>query len=459
MPALSRRALLAATAGAWALAARPVRAAASGAATDPATDPSIDVAIVGAGAAGIAAARRIRAAGRRCVLLEGSGRIGGRCVTDLATFGVPFDRGAHWLHRPTRNPLIRLARELGLEVYPAPSEHGLRIGARPATRSEHAELKAALARAHRAIDRAAEEPADRSIAQALSQALPADLGSWQATVEFMLGPFDCARELAEVSAQDFAASDENGEDAFCRRGYGTLLARLADGLPVRLGTRVLRLTASGRGVELQTSAGALRAGAAIVTASTAALLEGGLRFEPEPVAHLAAAAQLRLGSYDHVVLELVGNPLGLRADELVFEKAAGARTAALLANVGGTALCQIDVAGRFGRELAAAGEPAMIAFARDWLVGLFGSSVRGASRRAAATRWDHDPWARGAYSAAAPGAQAARRVLMQPLDEGRRIWLAGEAAHETLWGTVGGAWLSGERAADAVLQALGPPAR
>ncbi|MFO0574755.1 MAG: FAD-dependent oxidoreductase [Polyangia bacterium] len=451
MPALSRRALLAATAGAWA--AGRARAAASDAA--PGTLREVDVAIVGAGAAGIAAARRILAAGRRCVLLEGSGRIGGRCVTDLSAFGGPFDRGAHWLHRPTRNPLVRLARELGLEVYPAPPEHGLRIGARPATRSEHAELKAALLRAHQGIDRAAEAQEDRSLAQAL----PADLGSWQATVEFLLGPFDCAREAAEVSAQDFAESDENGEDAFCRRGYGTLLARLADGLPVRLGIRVGRLTASGRGVELQTSAGALRAGAAIVTASTAALLAGGLRFEPEPVAHLGAAAQLQLGSYDHIVLELPGNPLGLRADELVFEKAAGPRTAALLANVGGTALCQIDVAGRFGHGLAAAGEQAMIAFGRDWLAGLFGSSVRGAIRRAAATRWDHDPWARGAYSAAAPGAQAARRVLMQPLDEGRRVWLAGEAAHETLWGTVGGAWLSGERAAAAVLQALGPPAR
>ena len=56
-------------------------------------------------------------------------------------------------------------------------------------------------------------------------------------------------------------------------------------------------------------------------------------------------------------------------------------------------------------------------------------------------------------------AQAARRVLMQPLDEGGRLWLAGEAAHETLWGTVGGAWLSGERAAAAVLQALSRPGR
>ena len=59
----------------------------------------------------------------------------------------------------------------------------------------------------------------------------------------------------------------------------------------------------------------------------------------------------------------------------------------------------------------------------------------------------------GAISAAAPGAQPRRKVLMEPLNN--RIFFAGEAAHETLWGTVGGAWESGERAADAALRALG----
>ena len=59
-----------------------------------------DVAIVGAGAAGIAAARKLAAAGRRVVILEAADRVGGRCITDTATFGMPFDLGAHWLHAP-----------------------------------------------------------------------------------------------------------------------------------------------------------------------------------------------------------------------------------------------------------------------------------------------------------------------------------------------------------------------
>src|SRR6266852_3326619 len=60
----------------------------------------VDVVIVGAGAAGIAAARRLASLGRRFALVEAAASVGGRCITDTAVFGVPFDRGAHWVHMP-----------------------------------------------------------------------------------------------------------------------------------------------------------------------------------------------------------------------------------------------------------------------------------------------------------------------------------------------------------------------
>jgi hypothetical protein len=95
----------------------------------------------------------------------------------------------------------------------------------------------------------------------------------------------------------------------------------------------------------------------------------------------------------------------------------------------------------------------MVDFATEWVAGLYGADVKKAIRRTHATRWNNEPWTLGAFSAAAPGAQGARRILMEPLRDA--IWFAGEAAHETLWGTVGGAWESGERAADAALRRLG----
>jgi monoamine oxidase len=280
------------------------------------------------------------------------------------------------------------------------------------------------------------------------------LGDWRATIEFVLGPFGCAKDLTEVSALDFSHSAERDIDLLCRQGFGAMLAKLASGIPVELSNPVTRISWGAKGVDIETARGTLAARAAIVTVSTNVLTAGKIKFTPDlPKRQLDAAAKLKLGSYDHIALELPDNPLGLRPDELVFEKCDSARTAALFANVSGTPLCIVDVAGGFGRDLAAKGDAAMFDFAQAWLSGLFGADIGKAVKHRYATHWNEEPWVLGAFSAAAPGAQGARKVLMESL--GDRIWFAGEAAHETLWGTVGGAWESGERAADAVVKSLG----
>jgi monoamine oxidase len=183
------------------------------------------------------------------------------------------------------------------------------------------------------------------------------------------------------------------------------------------------------------------------------LTAGNIKFTPEiPKRHLDAATKLGLGSYDHIALQLPGNPLGLARDDIIIEQSDSTRTALLFANMAGSSLCSIDVAGSFGRDLAAQGEPAMVAFAVEWLGKLFGSEATSAVKKSSATRWDAAPFALGAMSAAAPGAQPSRKILTEPIG---CMFLAGEATHETLWGTVDGAWESGERAAEAALRRIG----
>ena len=442
MSSLSRRSFLAASAG---VAATPSLAAPGVLVADT------DIAIVGAGAAGIAAARRVVAAGRRCVVLEASDRIGGRCFTDTASFGVPIDRGAHWVHMPDINPVTRLAGPAGFDIYPVPPGQRMRIGRRYAREGEMEDFLAAVVRANRAIGEAARGKVDMPCAQAL----PKDLLDWRATVEFVLGPWGCAKDLADVSAMDFARSAERDIDSFCRQGFGALIAKLAVGVPVQLASAVSRIDLNARaGVEIETARGHVSARGAIVTVSTNVLTAAKIMFVPDlPKRQLDAAGNLKLGSYDRIMVELIGNPLGLERDELVYEKADGPRTAGMLANVAGTPVAMIDVGGKFGRDLAAKGTAAMVAFATDWLAALYGADLKKAIGRTGATQWNDEPWVLGAFSAAAPGGQPARRILMEPLRD--RLWLAGEAVHETLWGTVGGAWESGERAADAALKKLG----
>jgi monoamine oxidase len=439
MPHVSRRSFLAASA---AFAARPAFAA-----TTPSSGP-IEVVIVGAGAAGIAAARKIAAAGRRYVLIEASDHVGGRCFTDTKTFGLPYDRGAHWIYLPDSNPVTRLAPRRGIDVYPAPQSQKVRIGRRFAREGELEDFLAAQVRATRAIDDAARK-ADISC----EQVVPADLGDWRGTIEFVLGPYNCSKDLTQVSSFDFAKSAERNAAAFCKQGFGALLATLAQGLSIQLSTPAKAIDTRG-GVSIETSKGTINARTAIVTVPTNVVASGALKFNPDLGHRTDSFNRLSLGSYDHIALELIDNPLGLESDDLVFEKSADTHTAAILANVSGTSLCTIDVAGAFGRDLSAQGEAAMIDFASDWLANLYGAEVKKAIGRKHATRWNAEPYALGAWSAAVPGSQLARRQFQDPITD--NVWYAGEAAHETLWGTVGGAWESGEHAADTVLRQLGP---
>jgi len=440
MARLSRRSFLAASA---ALAAQPALGAPA-----PGTGP-YDVVIVGAGAAGVAAARRVAAAGRRYVLIEAADHVGGRCITDIRTFGVPFDRGAHWIHLPDTNPLTKLTPRGGIEIYPAPASQKVRIGRRYAREGELEDFLAAQVRATRAIGDAA-----RKADVACAQALPNDLAEWRSTVEFVLGPFASGKDLAQLSALDFARAAERYANAFCRQGFGALLAALAEGLAVQLSTPATTIDTT-RNVAVETPKGTISARAAVVTVSTNVISGGRVRFVPDlPRRQLDAFGRLSLGSYDHIALSLTGNPLGLETDDLVFEKSADTHTAAMLANVSGSPLCLIEVGGAFGRDLSAQGENAMVDFAGEWLARLYGADVKKSIDRASATRWNNDGWTLGAFSAAAPGGESMRRILSEPIRDA--VWFAGEAAHETLWGTVGGAWESGERAADAVLRKLGP---
>ena len=77
----------------------------------------IDVVVIGAGAAGLAAAKGLAAAGRSVTVFEAMNRIGGRAWTETETFGFPFDRGCAWLHAADRNPFYAEASAAGLRLF------------------------------------------------------------------------------------------------------------------------------------------------------------------------------------------------------------------------------------------------------------------------------------------------------------------------------------------------------
>jgi monoamine oxidase len=439
---LTRREFLVASAG---LAAMPVLGPRARAATLP---RDADIVVIGAGAAGIAAARRVMAANRKVIVIEATGQPGGRCLTDTTTFDIPFDRGARWLHNPETNPMVKLARTVGLDVSASPLGQKIRVGRRNARAGETEEFLAALVRANRAID-----DASRRGDVSCAAALPKDLGDWAWTADFVLGANATGKDLKDVSALDKTRAQDRSAAIGCRQGLGTLVAKLAADVPLALSTPASHIAWNGRDVTVDTPSGKITARAAIITVSSNVLVADGIKFTPDlPKRQLDAASRLGLGSYDRVALQLPGNPLGLSRDDVLIEQSTSTRTAMLFANVGGGSLCLLDVAGSFGRDLSAQGEAAMAAFAVEWLTKLYGSDIGASVKKTSSTRWNAAPFALGAMSVASVGGQPSRKILTEPVG---CLFLAGEATHETLWGTVDGAWDSGERAADAALRKIG----
>src|ERR1700730_16079234 len=263
MRRLSRRSFLASSAAV-------LTAAPAFAAPRPAPAPEVprsgwvDAVIVGAGAAGLAAGRRLAAARKQFVVLEAADQVGGRCITDTKTFGVPYDRGAHWIYAADINPVAKLATQTGLDIYPGPPGQRMRIGRRYAREGEMEDFLASVVRANTAIADAA-----RKSDIACAQVLPKDLGEWRPSIDFALGPYNCGKDLTEVSTADLARAVERDNAAFCRQGFGALLAKLAAALPVQLATPVTAIDWGSRTrMDVTTTKGQFRTGAVIITVST-----------------------------------------------------------------------------------------------------------------------------------------------------------------------------------------------
>ena len=111
------------------------------------------------------------------------------------------------------------------------------------------------------------------------------------------------------------------------------------------------------------------------------------------------------------------------------------------------------IGGRFGWELSAKGEDVAVEFALGEVIKLVGSRARDSFVKGHLTRWDINPWTRGAYAAAVPGHFGARAELAQSV--GDRLFFAGEATAAPYMQLCGGAYLSGQMVAEDLIATIG----
>jgi monoamine oxidase len=403
-----------------------------------------DFLVVGAGVAGIAAARALQARGLSCLVLEAKDRIGGRAYTDA----TGFDHGASWLHQANDNPLTGFAEALGFETvdHDKLRQRLLFTKGRFATTAERHAFAAAEDHFWRVIEAAA---ADGAPDRPASDAAP-EGGRFDPLVAHWEGAQICAAELSRMSLHDFVATALDGPNLLLRRGLGTLVSTLAEGLPIRLNAPVMQLDWSGNHVEASGAFGRIRAQAAIITVSTGVLAQGGITFTPDlPAEKRAAIKALPLGLLNKLafpippgVLPEFGPFASLRRDIAT----PGDRPISWIARPFGAPVMLAFIGGSLAWELSRAGKQASEAHARAEFARVFGAEAAAALGPPIITDWGGDPHFLGSYSHAMPGGQAARRVLAEPLAEGS-LFFAGEACHPRFAATVAGAWLSGEAAA------------
>ena len=412
------------------------------------SDP--DVLVIGAGCAGIAAARELAARGRSCIVLEAGPRVGGSAYTESASLGVPFDHGASWLHQADDNPLTPLTAALGIETidHDALRQRRLVTQGRFATAEEDHAFATAEHDFWATIEAAAGNGTpDRPASEAAPRT-----GPWDATIAHWEGAQICAAELSRMSLHDFAATALDGPNLIMRSGVGGLVARLAAGLPIRLDAAATRIRWGLHGVTAEGDFGTIAARAAIVTVSTGVLASGAIAFDPPlPEATQSAVHALPRGLLTKVAFR-ADHPDAPDLPPFTSLRRAvtqsGDRPMSWISRLFGDPVMVAFCGG--ARAWSFAGDPAAAeAEARAEAKAVFGARAAAALGTPVVTRWAEDPLFRGAYSHAVPGAQAARSTLARPLADGR-LCFAGEACHPRFAATVAGAWSSGITAAQAV---------
>ena len=406
-----------------------------------------DVIVVGAGVAGLAAAAALREAGLPCTVLEAASRIGGRAWTDYPAVlgGAAFDHGAAWLHAADRNPLAAIARAHGEVLHDSDAlrhEVTIRDGA-PATPADLAAYDAARAAFECRTSERLAGP-DISLAEAVGDAATMP---WMASVLNWEGPIIAAADAAVLSLRDWSTNLLDAPNLQVEGGLGAFVARRL-ATPARLNTPVTAIAWGGAGIVAHTPDGPIRAAACIVTVSTGVLAAGAIRFTPAlPAAVEAAIGQLPMGKVFKVAipaagLDRLGLPPSCRLDSFIAQP--GQPAMVFVAWPRGAD----HIIGYLGGSAAAIEPRAAEDFARAQLRAMFGARAMSAlGPHAVITAWTANPFIRGAYAYAGSGHAGARARLAEPLAGGRLVF-AGEAnCTDGLAGTVGGAWLSGQRAA------------
>ena len=410
-----------------------------------------DIAVIGAGAAGLGAGRRLRELGASFAVLEAAHRVGGRGYTEEIAPGVPFDLGCHWMHSASLNPFVAMADAAGFTYRKGTFDRTLHFAADWTASTDVKDCDDFLERSYAALREAHAAGRDVSVADVVERDSP-----WTGYFDYWTS-LNASVDSDQISAVDLYSYRDTGEDWPLKEGYGTLIARLAQGLPMELNAAVTDIDRTSKEIRLTTPKGAIAAKAVIVAVSTGILGGGDIRFTPDlPDWKQHAIANLPLGCHNRIGLLFDRNVFGDDHPRGTILLSSDSEPMSFKIRPFGYDYVVGLTGGRFADWLERAGIEASVDLAKENLKKAFGSDITKHVVRHLVTAWRGDPWVKGAYSAARPGTVGQRPRLAEAIDG--RLFFAGEATSSEFFASAHGAYLSGIRAADEAHGAIGAAA-
>jgi len=418
----------------------------------------IHVAVIGAGMAGLAAARRLAENGLRVTVLEARDRIGGRLWTNRS-LGVPLDLGASWIHGTRGNPIAKLARDLSQPLFEWDYEDAKIVD----LTGHQGRLETSLDRMEEVLEELASRSADRADGRSVRDVV----GQLHRDRRFShLSEIEMDALLVYLVEQEYAADSDTlalsaleegsaygGEDAILPRGYDRLAPGLARGLEVRTGSPVGSVSYSATGVSLQTDGRSVEADYVLVTVPLGVLKAGDISFNPPlPDRKRKAIDALGMGLLNKVYLAFAEAFPDLDVLNLirVTDRPQAFPFWVNLTEPSGMPVLGVLNAGSFARELEHLSPAERLNATLDALNTMAGADLP-TLKGGVSTAWASDPHALGSYSFLPAGSGfVERRHLAAPVSG--RVFFAGEATSSRYPATVHGAYLSGLNAASALMK-------
>jgi len=410
------------------------------------SNSDVEVVVIGGGAAGVVAAKRLCQASIGCLLVEARPRLGGRAWTVHDGSGHALDLGCGWLHSADRNPWGTVAKEQGATIDKTPPPWMNRPLEVSFPRAEHADFRRAFGEFYARLDEAAQRETDAAASTLLDPA-----SRWNALINAM-STYISGAELDRISLQDLDRYHSTDVNWRVVEGYGTLISNHGADVPLMLDCPVSAIDRSGKRLRIETSQGAIAADRVIVTVPSAILAAERIRFVPALPNKVQAARGLPLGLADKLFIALE-NAEEFETSMRLFGHTDRVATAGYHIKPFGWPMIEAYFGGRCAADLEAGGEAAFFDFAVSELVSVLGSDF---ARRVKPIRvhcWGGDPFALGSYSFAAPGFADCRQALAEPVDG--RLFFAGEACSRHDFSTAHGGYLTGVAAAEQVIAARG----